>query len=166
MIFFNNQNLHRNWKTELPYLLRLQYVKNTANSMFKYKILMKLKLQPNILIKISIDKSSNISLVYFVLGATSAGRGIVMLILQFLLVEISSTITGFICKHLHYRTVASAGRVASRGTNDRSINSIDVFKTWNLISLVYWCARVWRKLKKCRIDYETIDGLKYCWYWL
>ena len=90
---------------------------------------MKLKLQPNILIKISIDKSSNISLVYFVLGATSAGRGIVMLILQFLLVEISSTITGFICKHLHYRTVASAGRVASRGTNDRSINSIDVFKT-------------------------------------
>ena len=142
MIFFNNQNLHRNWKTELPYLLRLQYVKNTANSMFKYKLLMKLKLQPNILIKISIDKSSNISLVYFVLGATSAGRGIVMLILQFLLVEISSTITGFICKHLHYRTVASAGRVASRGTNDRSINSIDVFKTWNLISLVYWCARV------------------------
>ena len=132
MIFFNNQNLHSNWKTELPYLLRLQYVKNTANSMFKYKILMKLKLQPNILIKISIDKSSNISLVYFVLGATSAGRGIVMLILQFLLVEISSTITGFICKHLHYRIIQNGGECWTRGGQ---INKqYWCFKTWNLIS--------------------------------
>ena len=82
----------------------------------------------------SVDKSSNISVVYFVLlvavAGTSAGRRrgagprIVMVILQFLLVEISSTITGFICKHLHYTTAALVPRPCC--AEARSIICIDV----------------------------------------
>ena len=87
-----------------------------------------------------VDKSSNISLVYFVMsdrgwpGRTSAGGApapaIVMVILQFLLVEISSN-----SNWIYLQTFTFEARAPPRSpvllvpqTTDRSINGIDGFK--------------------------------------